>query len=80
MEIAPLPALRLQLLRLAIDTLPRISNGSRTEDVVARARALELYVLGPPSGSEAKASSDPAERGTGAPETASDAGPAEAGQ
>ncbi|MFN0183043.1 MAG: hypothetical protein ACKVQR_04405 [Aquabacterium sp.] len=70
---------RLRLIRLAIDTLPRIGNGTKPEDVVARARALELYVLGPPSGSEAQASSDPADRGTGAPGTAPDAGPAEAG-
>lgn len=76
-SLAPFVEMRLHLLRLAIDTLPRISNGSRTEDVVARARALELYVLGPPSGSEGQPSSDPADRGTGAPGTAPDAGPAD---
>lgn len=75
--LAPLPELRLHLLRLAIDTLPRIGNGTKPDDVVARARELELYVLGPPSGSAQ--ASDPAERGTGAPGTAPDAGPAEAG-
>ena len=73
----PTVALRVQLLRLAIDTLPRIGNGTKPEDVVARAQALELYVLGPPSGSEGQPSSDPADRGTGAPGTAPDAGPAD---
>lgn len=77
---APLPAqteMRLRLLRIAVDLAPRITGGVRAQDVVERARVLELYVAGPSPGSEAPASSGPADPGTGAPETAPDAGPAD---
>lgn len=77
---APLPPqmeMRLRLLRIAADLAPRLTGGAKAEDVVARARVLELYVAGSPPGSEAQAPSGPAEPGTGAPVTAPDAGPAD---
>ncbi len=75
---APLPPkveMRLRLLRIAADISPRLTGGVRGEDVVERARVLELYVAGPAPGSAA-ASGQPG-LGTGAPGTAPDAGPAD---
>lgn len=70
-------ALRLHLLRIAADISPRLTGGVRADEVVERARVLELYVAGSPPGSEAQAPSGLADPGTGAPETAPDAGPAD---
>jgi hypothetical protein len=39
-------ALRLHLLRIAAETAPRLTGGVRVEDVVARAKEMERYVLG----------------------------------
>ena len=68
-------ALRLALLRIAADISPRLTGGVRAQDVVERARALELYVAGPSSGSAQ--ASEPAAPETGSPVKEPDAGPAD---
>ena len=71
--MGPLGAMRLHLLRIAADTAPRLTGGVKVEEVVARARAMELYVLGLPPGSEgAEIGAASGEDGTerGAPEPA----------
>lgn len=60
--------IRLRLLRIAADLAPRISMGTKAEDVVARARVLELYVASPSPGSTQV--SGPADPERGAPEPA----------
>lgn len=73
--MSPEQAVRLAVLRIAADLAPRITGGVRAEDVIERARKLELYVAGPSPGSAQ--ASGPADPGTGAPGTAPDAGPAD---
>jgi len=75
--ISDTTAMRLHLLRIAADMAPRLTGGVRADEVVERARVLELYVTGPSPGSEAKAPSEPPEPATGPPETGPDAGPAD---
>jgi len=59
-------ALRLAVLRIAADLVPRLTGGAKAQDVVERARILELYVAGPPPGSAE--ASGPADPERGAPE------------
>jgi hypothetical protein len=68
-------AMRLHLLRIAADTAPRLTGGTRIEDVVERARVLELYVTSPPLGSAAGVQHSEPE--TALPERGTDAGPAD---
>lgn len=70
-------ALRLALLRIAADISPRPTGGAKAEDVVERARVLELYVAGPSSGSVVQAASEPPAPETGPPVKGPDAGPAD---
>jgi len=62
----PEQAVRLALLRIAADISPRLTGGARAEEVVERARVLELYVAGPSPGSAD--ASGPADPERGAPE------------
>lgn len=60
-------AMRLHVLRIAADISPRLTGGVRAEEVVERARVLELYVAGPSPGSaDASGPTDP-ERGAPEP-------------
>lgn len=59
--------LRVQLLRIAAEIAPRLTGGVRAEDVVERARIMELYVSGSPPGSADAGTDTPAE--TSGPES-----------
>lgn len=66
--IRPAVAVRLALLRIAAELAPRVTGGVRADDVVERARVMELYVLGPAAGSGEQPSAEPdAERGAPPP-------------
>jgi hypothetical protein len=71
----PVQAMRLAVLRIAADLAPRVTGGVRAEDVLERARLLELYVAGPSPGSVAQAPSGPAAPETAPPVKGADAGP-----
>ena len=70
-------AIRLHLLRIAADISPRLTGGVRAEEVVERARVLELYVAGPSPGSEAQAPSGLMDPERGAPEPTDSESPPE---
>jgi len=76
--LSPQQALRLALLRIATDMAPRVTGGVKAEDVVERARMLELYVAGPPPGNAAASGSAEPERGVPAPTATPEAPPATA--
>ena len=69
-RLSPEQAMRLALLRIAAELAPRLSMGARAEDVVARARVLEVYVASPSPGSAD--ASGPADPERGVPEPAAD--------
>lgn len=73
----PIALLRLRLLRIAADTAPRLTGGTKVDDVVERARVLELYVTSAPPGSVPEGASGTAAPETGPPERGTDAGPAD---
>lgn len=77
-SLPPGQAMRLALLRIAADTAPRLTGGQRIDDVVERARVLELYVTSAPPGSVSEqGTSEPAAPETAPPERGQDAGPAD---